>query len=214
MDPDRDPAPDMVTGLGRSLAVAVFTLLCLNLDSARAQDAAEDTFAAADRALDAGRPGPVWRWEAVPRARISALALDGAPGGRGTPTLIDYRLWFGDQRTEVGLGYLPRALERSDSGAATESAARGAGGTVLAFRHQISAQSRLTLDAHWGGSRDPQAGPSRRPAFDLGLESSPLHGLARGTLLRAQLNAHSHLALRLRGGQLGLVLGVRITGAE
>jgi hypothetical protein len=57
-------------------------------------------------------------------------------------------------------------------------------------------------------------GPARRMAFDLGLEPSPLHGLAKGHLLRAQLNAHSHLTLRLRGGRVGLYLAVRFTGAE
>ncbi len=142
------------------------------------------------------------------------MPIDAAHAGRGAASAIDYRLWFGDQRTEVGLGFAPQQLGRTATSAPMDFALREAPGVVLAFRHQVSAQSQLTFDTRWSASGDAQTSPTRKMAFDLGLESSPLHGLAKGTLLRAQLNAHSNLALRLRGGRLGLYLGVRITGAE
>lgn len=216
------------TGLGRGLAAAVFTLACLSLGSARAQPsglghAAAGTVVAQvpqpsvtdqDSPFAATRAGLAWRWEALPGARSQGVPLDAAHAGRGAASAIDYRLWFGDQRTEVGLGFAPRQFGRTEASAPMDFALREAPGVVLAFRHQVSAQSQLTFDTRWSASGDAQTNPTRKTAFELGLESSPLHGLAKGTLLRAQLNAHSNLALRLRGGRLGLYLGVRIAGAE
>jgi hypothetical protein len=40
--------------------------------------------------------------------------------------------------------------------------------------------------------------------------SKPRHGLAYGTLMRTQLSDDASLALRLRGGRLGLYLGVQL----
>lgn len=221
----------MGTDLGRGLAAAVFTFACLSLvslGSARAQpvgldDATAGTVAAqapepavADQysPLSATRASLAWHWEALSRARLQVMPIDTGHAGQGAASAIDYRLWFGDQRTEVGLGFAPRQFGRIETSAPMDFALREAPGVVLAFRHQVSAQSRLTFDTRWSASGDAQTSPTRKLAFDLGLESSPLHGLAKGTLLRAQLNAHSNLALRLRGGRLGLYLGVRITGAE
>jgi hypothetical protein len=228
MDLDHRHARDAGTELGRRVAAAVFTLACLGLSSARAQalsldDAGAGTVvpqaaepAAADEdsgPLTAARAGLAWRWEALPRARYHAMPFEPAHAGRSAAR-IDYRLWFGDQRTEVGLGFAPQDYSRSEAGAPLALAPHEAHGVVLAFRHQLSAQSRLTVDTRWSGNSDSLTHPARGRAFDLGLESSPLQGLAKGTLLRAQLNSYSSIALRLRGGRLGLYLGVRITGAE
>ena len=40
--------------------------------------------------------------------------------------------------------------------------------------------------------------------------SKPRHGLAYGTLIRTQLSDDASLTLRLRGGKLGLYLGVQL----
>lgn len=48
----------------------------------------------------------------------------------------------------------------------------------------------------------------RTPAIEF--ESSPWQALARGTLLRAQLDSRSSLALKLRGGRIGLYLQVQL----
>ena len=52
-----------------------------------------------------------------------------------------------------------------------------------------------------------------RVALD-GEESTPMQRLAKGTLLRAQLNPRSNLALRLRGGRLGVYLQVQLAGDD
>ena len=206
----------------------MFTLACLSLGSARVQastldaeaggaavaQAPESAAADAGGALTAARAGLAWRWEALPRGGRHLTPFDTVSAVRGAAAAIDYRLWFGDQRTEVGLGFTPGTFGRAQASAPTDFAPHEAPGMVLAFRQQVSAQSRLTFNTQLIGGGDAHPGPTRRMAFDLGVESSPLHGLAKGTLLRAQLNAHSNLALRLRGGRLGLYLGVRITGAE
>jgi hypothetical protein len=143
---------------------------------------------------DAPRSSIAWRWELSTLARrppTPFASLRGAPAAAAT---VDYRLWLGGQHTEVGVGL------------ASDSA------VSLAFRHRLSDQSRLTLDAPLRSGGEP--GRPRQMALDLGLESSPLHGLAKGQLLRAQLSAHSNLSLRLRGGRIGLYLGVRIAGTE
>ena len=206
----------------------MFTLACLSLGSTQVQastldaeaggtavaQAPESAAADADGAVTAARAGLAWRWEALPRGGRHLTPFDTVSAVRGAAAAIDYRLWFGDQRTEVGLGFTPGTFGRAQASAPTDFAPHEAPGMVLAFRQQVSAQSRLTFNTQLIGGGDAHPGPTRRMAFDLGVESSPLHGLAKGTLLRAQLNAHSNLALRLRGGRLGLYLGVRITGAE
>lgn len=233
MDLDRRHARHAGTRLGRGVAAAVVTLAGLSLGSARVQASSlDDAMAVAvvaqarpDQASEhspsdaqgpstAARAGLAWRWEALPRARFQAAPFEPAHAGRGAVAAIDYRLWFGNQRTEVGLGFAPREFGRAEGSAPMDFAPHEAPGVVLAFRHQVSARSRLTFDTRLIGSGDSLTGPPRRMAFDLGLESSPLHRLAKGTLLRAELSAHSNLALRLRGGRLGLYLGVSITGNE
>ena len=137
-----------------------------------------------------------WRWDASMAARHPTTTFESPRGAPGAVAPVDYRLWLGSHRTEVGIGL-------------------GSASTVtLALRHRISDQSHLTLDAPLTRSGEPIAGRAGRRALDLGLESSLLQGLAKGNLLRAQLSAHSSLSLRLRGGRIGLYLGVRITGAE
>lgn len=228
MASDQRHSRDVGSRLGRGTAAAVFTLACLSLGSARVQastldaeaggaavaQAPESAAADAGGALTAARAGLAWRWEALPRGGRHLTPFDTVSAVRGAAAAIDYRLWFGDQRTEVGLGFTPGTFGRAQASAPTDFAPHEAPGMVLAFRQQVSAQSRLTFNTQLIGGGDAHPGPTRRMAFDLGVESSPLHGLAKGTLLRAQLNAHSNLALRLRGGRLGLYLGVRITGAE
>ena len=230
MASDQRHARDASSRLGRRTAAAVLTLACLGLGSARVQASTLDAeaggtavaqapdpgsaVAEADGAVTAARAGLAWRWEALPRDGRHLTPFDTVSAVRGAATAIDYRLWFGDQRTEVGLGFTPGTFGRAQASAPTDFAPHEAPGMVLAFRQQVSAQSRLTFNTQLIGGGDAHPGPTRRMAFDLGVESSPLHGLAKGTLLRAQLNAHSNLALRLRGGRLGLYLGVRITGAE
>lgn len=142
----------------------------------------------------APRSSIAWRWEVSTLARRPPAPFESPRGAPGASAAVDYRLWLGGQRTEVGLGLVSNST------------------ATLALRHRISEQSRLTLDAplHSGG----EPGRPRRMALDLGLESSPLQGLAKGQLLRAQLSAHSNLSLRLRGGRIGIYLGVRITGTE
>ena len=178
--------------IGRQVAALLAAVACFATEPAHASGSDD----AAD-AIVAERPAMGWRWEASPRIRhFPEVPFDSRQGAPGAAAPIDYRLWLGDHRTEIGIGF-------------------GATSTrVLAFRHQISEHSRLTLEAPLGSSSDPLTGRTRRTALELGFESSRLQGLAKGTLLRAQLSAQSNLSLRLRGGRLGLYLGVKITGNE
>ena len=215
MDPDPCFASDAPARIGGRIAALLVLLACGVTEPASAQAAAGDDAAAmpapaapdtsqapepvsSDRSDPAAAPRPsvVWRWEAATGARGAAAPFESSRSAPGAAVPVDYRLWLGDRRTEVGIGL-------------------GSTSTVtLGLRHRISDQSRLTLDAPWSRGGEPVTGRPRRMALDLGLESSPLQGLAKGNLLRAQLNAHSSIALRLRGGRVGLYLGVRITGAE
>ena len=125
-------------------------------------------------------PAPFGSASSLPRA-----AADGVPP-------IDYRLWFGDRRTEVGLGLA------------------NAPGTVLAFRHQLSPNARLIVDTRLGS--DSLAPGSRARDLPLGVELESTRwydGLAKGQLLRAQLDLRTSLALRVRGGRLGVYLQMR-----
>lgn len=214
MDPDPGFASDAPARIGGRIAALLVLVACWATEPASAQAAAGDDAAAmpAPAAPDpsqapepvygdssvpaAARPSGVWRWEATRGARGPAAPFESPRGALSAAVPVDYRLWFGDRRTEVGIGL-------------------GNTSTVtLGLRHRISDQSRLTLDAPWNSSGEPVTGRVRPMALDLGLESSPLQGLAKGQLLRAQLSAHSNLSLRLRGGRIGLYLGVRIAGAE
>lgn len=214
MDLDPRRAGRRPARIGRRIAALLVTAACLALEPAHAQptnndgddatvsQALPDPAAQAPSADAAGliaiaRSTVGWRWEASPNASIPTGPLESLRGELGAAPPIDYRLWFGDRRAEVGIGL-----------ASTSS-------VVLAFRHQVSAHSRLTVDTQVGGGRGdaPMARPRSAP-FGVALESSPLHGLAKGTLLRTQLNLHSSLALRLRGGRLGLYLQVRMSGGE
>lgn len=197
--------------IGRPAAALLAAAACLAAESAQAaggEDAVVMTirsqvdaasapaWADSDEAIAARRSPLGLRWEASPRARLAGAPFEPLRSGPGTAPPIDYRLWFGDRRTEVGVGLV------------------SASSTVFAVRHQLSADSRLTFDASLIDGGDAQMRRARRTAFDLGFESSAWPGLANGNLLRAQLSAHSSLALRLRGGRLGLYLGVKITGNE
>lgn len=96
---------------------------------------------------------------------------------------------------------------------AEEGAPPTASATAAALRSQVFQRSRSTFDVH--GDSDPAAwgGPTRRAASDAGPPAAAsLHQLARGTLLRAQLNEDAALTLRLRGGRVGLFLSVRWDG--
>jgi hypothetical protein len=179
---------------------------CLAAASALAQ-----ATPARDDAPDAGeRAGPEirWRWEALPSHRVGLSpplepGLRIAPGGAAP---IDYRLWVGHRSAELGIGLLP-AAPHAGGGYAFGSAPAAA--LTLGMRYQVSPQTRLTFDTELSRA----AGRSRPLALEL-ASSSPLQGLARGTLMRAQLSADSSLTLRLHGGKLGLYLGVRLTGDE
>ena len=84
---------------------------------------------------------------------------------------------------------------------------------AAALRSQVFQRSRSTFEVH--GDGDPAAGgsPTHRAANDAGPPpAASLQLLARGTLLRAQLNEDAALTLRLRGGKLGLFLSVRLDG--
>lgn len=137
-----------------------------------------------------------WRLEASTSVGRPAATFEPIHFEAGTSVPVDYRLWFGDRRTEVGFGLASAST------------------VILAVRHQVTPYSRLTFDTRVGDSATSPPARSRGLPLGVELESSPLHGLAKGTLLRAQLDLRSSLALRLRGGRLGLYLQVRISGDE
>jgi len=148
--------------------------------------------------IDAARTPSGLRWEVSPRATLPGTPFETPRSAPGAAQAFDYRLWVGNRRTEFGIG-LPSSSP-----------------LVVALRHQISPQTRLIVDTELGRGRDrdPLTPWARHRPFGVGLESSLLHGLAKGNLLRAQLSLHSSVALRLRGGRLGLFLHVRISGDE
>ena len=82
---------------------------------------------------------------------------------------------------------------RADAADADETAAAPRSAMHLYQRFQRTASPRTALDDE---------------------ESTPLQRLAKGTLLRAQLNPRSNLALRLRGGRLGVYLQVQLAGDD
>ena len=46
------------------------------------------------------------------------------------------------------------------------------------------------------------------------MELLPIHGLAKGVLLRKSLSDNANLSLRLRGGRIGLYLNVQMPARE
>jgi hypothetical protein len=136
------------------------------------------------------------RWEASPRAALPGAGFEMPHSTPGATPQFDYRVWVGNRRTEFGIG-LPSSSP-----------------LVVGLRQQLTPQTHLIIDTELGrGSGQPTTSSLRRP-FSVGLESSPWHGLATGNLLRAQLSLRSSVALRLRGGRLGLFLHVRISRDE
>lgn len=136
------------------------------------------------------------RWQTLKRAALPGTPFQIPRSTAGATPPFDYRLWVGDRRTEFGIG-LPSSSP-----------------LVVALRHQLSPQTRLIIDTELGRGSDPLMPGLRSRPFSVGFESSPLQGLAKGQLLRAQLSLHSSVALRLRGGRLGVFLQVRISGDE
>ena len=101
-----------------------------------------------------------------------------------------------------------RAVPETDEGAPHTASA-----LAPALRSQVFQRSRSTFEVHGDGDPAAWGGPSHRVASESGpLPVASLHQLARGTLLRAQLNEDAALTLRLRGGTLGLFLSVRLDG--
>lgn len=187
-----------------NLQAALVLGACLAAGSALAQATPSE-----DDAFDAGEPartGIRWRWEASPSQRMVSTHIEPGRAAPGVSTPIDYRLWVGDRRTEFGIGLLP-AAPHADAGNLLDSAPHAA--VTLGLRYQVSPQARLSFETELGSV----AGRSRPLALEL-ASSSPLQGWAKGTLMRTQLSADSSLTLRLRGGKLGLYLGVRLTGKE
>ena len=153
--------------------------------------------AAADLEVDDARPAaPAWRWEATSVARLRSPAVDDHAAAQAGAMAVDYRLWYGDRRTELGLGL-----------GATP-------GLSLAVRHQISSRSHVTLDTRFDSGGGFATDRTQRHPLSLGFESTAMPAWARGHLLRARLNAHSSLALRLRGGRVGLYLQMKIAGQD
>ena len=128
----------------------------------------------------------------------------------GAAVPIDYRLWVGHRSTEFGVGLVPAAPHAGHPLGAAPAAAM-----TLGMRYRLSPQTRLSFDTEFSRAAAglAAAGRSRPLALEL-ASSSPLQELARGTLMRTQLNADSSLMLRLRDGRLGLYLAVRLTGSE
>ncbi len=103
---------------------------------------------------------------------------------------------------------MPRAAPGGEEGAPHTASA-----PAPALRSQVFQRSRSTFEVHGDGDPAAWGGPSHRAASDAGPPPvASLHQLARGTLLRAQLNEDAALTLRLRGGRLGLFLSVRLDG--
>jgi hypothetical protein len=171
---------------------------------------------ALDDAHDAGElagPDIRWRWEALPIQRLGLPSPESGPRvAPGAAAPVDYRLWIGHRRAELGIGLLP-AVSHTGGGHPFGPAPPAA--MTLGMRYRLSAQTRLTFVTELSpaaGQSEP--GRSRPLSLELVSSSPPLQGLANGTLIRAQLSADSSLTLRLRGAKLGLYLGVRLTGKE
>ncbi len=96
---------------------------------------------------------------------------------------------------------------------ATTAEARGEPDTALppALRPQVFQRSPSTFDVQVQGQAPAPMGAAARlrVADDAPPAVVSWHQLARGTLLRAQLNEDAALTLRLRGGRVGLYLAVR-----
>lgn len=185
------------------------------------QAAADREPAAASRSAppsdEASADHSMLHWELSVRTKHRTASFGAAESARGTAQAIDYRLWFGDQRTTLGIGlWAPASASRqARAGEGSEASDIAPGATpaiMLAMRYRLSPRSRLTLDTQF--NRGPLAGSSRRLPLGVEFESAPWIGLAKGTLLRTSLGAHSSIALRLRGGKLGLYLGISLTGIE
>ncbi len=96
---------------------------------------------------------------------------------------------------------------------AEQGAPQTASAPAPALRSQVFQRSRSTFEVHGDGEPAARGGSSHLVASDAGPPPvASLHQLARGTLLRAQLNEDAALTLRLRGGRFGLYLSVRLDG--
>jgi hypothetical protein len=183
-------AARLLAAAGLAIAAATAAAATTHASSpAEGGDAAD-----AIESIDPAPHPPGLRWEISPRAARTGAPFEMPAAAPGAVQAFDYRLWIGNRRTEFGIG-LPSSSP-----------------LVVALRHQISPQTRLIIDTELGRGSDPLTPWSRHRPFGVGLESSPLHGLAKGNLLRHQLSLHSSVALRLRGGRLGLFLHVRVSG--
>lgn len=142
-------------------------------------------------------------------ARVFGACLAAASALAQAAPAVDYRLWVGHRSAEIGVGLLPAAPHAGRPLGAAPGAAM-----TLGVRYRLSPQTRLSLDTEISRAAGFEAAHRSRPlALEL-ASSSPLQGLAKGTLMRAQLNADSSLTLRVRGGKIGLYLAVRLTGSE
>lgn len=140
-------------------------------------------------------------WPQIGGESVARVATVPSAEGVAAPSVIDARVWLGGQRVSIGVGL------NSASPAFSVTAGR-APVVIVGLRYQLSAQSGSYLDsAPAVVVRDGRAVTGRD--VRVGLEFKPARsnaGMARGTLLRMQLNSDSQLLLRLRGGGLKLML--------
>jgi hypothetical protein len=151
--------------------------------------------------------------EAAVRVEVLPQALAGPAGARFGPAaapseVVDYRVWLGAGRASFGIGLAtPVGLQPMlDQGPWQVPGSRSSS-MLVGVRYQLSERSRLYVDtASWAIEPD-MLERDVRVGFEFKSAPNRALGLARGTLLRVQWNANSHLSLRLRSG--GVMIALR-----
>ncbi len=181
---------------GPCLAAALVAMAGLATASAGAQTSTTAAASLAEAAAPA--PSAPAGSDPAPRSRADEFDHADAPGlvARARPSL-----------------YL--SLASVDRRRGFELAPMQATDAMLALRVPISERSQLSLAKQVTAGGEPSA--SRASSLQLGFELAPSSAQAlaqKGQLWRVQTNAHTTVALRLRGGRLGLTLQMKFAAAE
>jgi hypothetical protein len=137
------------------------------------------------------------------------------PLGAQTP-MVAYSPWLAGSRSrfEMGLSLATQRAVWLENGGSPHAyrlnpnaSPSDAPVMVVALRYNVSNRSRLFVES--GVSSTPVYGPqSPEPGLRFGLEMKPAKnttfGLSGGNLMRMQLKPYSDVALRLRGGRVGV----------
>ena len=152
-------------------------------------------------------PSAWWSWR-ISRATLPALAASGLGGlsAAGPGRVVQTMVWWDRPAVQWGLGVEQRCTLPGTPGSATPGMPDA--GLLVGLRLDAGPRAHLTWQAPLGRA-DTQFGEVQprqmRVALSL-LPQDPYADLRRGLLTKVELSGQTTLALRPRGGRLGVLL--------